>query len=170
MSIKNRELVFTALFISLGVVIPILFHRLGLGSVFLPMFLPILLCGFFVNPAFALLAGFITPFISSFMTGMPPLFPIALMMSLEGASLAGTASLIFNKLKGNVWISLVSALIIQRVVLILFIFAISPFFELPERMLSIAVISSGIPGVILQIVIVPLFVKRFKLYLLRHGS
>ena len=99
---------------------------------------------------------------------MPPLFPFALMMSLEGAALAGSASLLFNKFKRNIWISLFSALIIQRIALVLFIFIISPFFNLPERLLSITVITSGIPGVILQIVIVPLFVARFKSYLLRY--
>jgi len=170
MSTQNRELVFAGLFIALGVVVPILFHQIGLGQVFLPMFLPILLCGFFLNPYIALIVGLITPYVSSFMTGMPPLFPFAVMISFEGAALAGSASMLFNRFKKNIWISLFSALIIQRIILVLFIFAVAPFFELPERLLSITVITSGLPGVILQIIIVPVFVSRLKVYLIKNEA
>jgi len=162
MSTKNRELVFSALFIALGIVIPVLFHQIGLGQVFLPMFLPILLSGFFVSPAFAALVGGITPFISSFMTGMPPFFPFAVMMSLEGMALAGIASFFYRKMKRGIWVSMLSALIIQRIIMVLFVFVVSPFFELPEKLLSVSLITSGIPGLIVQIIIVPIFVSRFK--------
>ncbi|RKY83094.1 ECF transporter S component [candidate division KSB1 bacterium] len=165
MPIRNREIVFSALFISLGVIIPIVFHKFGLGAVFLPMFLPILICGFFVNPKFAITTGFLTPYISSIITGMPPLFPFAFVMSFEGAALSGSASLLFNKLKKNLWISLFLALFFQRVVFVLLIIILAPFFQLPEKWLSITAITSGIPGIILQIAIVPLFVKKFKTYL-----
>ena len=162
MALRNRELVFAALFISLGVVIPIIFHKFGLGMAFLPMFLPLVTCGFFVSPSYALITGFITPYISSFMTGMPPLFPFAFIISLEGAAVASTASLLFNKFQKNLWISLFSALITQRIVLVLAIIALAPFFQLPENWTSIAVLTTGIPGVILQIVLVPVFVSKVR--------
>ena len=55
-----------------------LFHLAGgMGVVFLPMHLPVLLAGFFLGPRFGLLVGIITPLLSSLLTGMPPLLPLA---------------------------------------------------------------------------------------------
>lgn len=43
----TRNIVLSALFIALGIIIPILFHAVGMGSVFLPMHIPVILAGFF---------------------------------------------------------------------------------------------------------------------------
>ena len=40
-----KKLVIAALMIALGVLLPMLFHSLGGGTVFLPMHIPVLLCG-----------------------------------------------------------------------------------------------------------------------------
>lgn len=63
-----REILVGALFAALGVIVPVLFHLVGLGRVFLPMHLPILAAGFFVSPIVAAATGFVTPWVSSFLT------------------------------------------------------------------------------------------------------
>ncbi|MDI6893520.1 MAG: ECF transporter S component [Bacillota bacterium] len=70
-----RNLTRGALFVALGILLPIAFHAVGLGKVFLPMHIPVLLAGFFCSPSVGLLAGMITPLLSAVLTGMPPLAP-----------------------------------------------------------------------------------------------
>ncbi|HID06761.1 MAG TPA: hypothetical protein EYP10_06395, partial [Armatimonadetes bacterium] len=52
-----REIVLAGLFSALGVLLPILFHIVGLGKTFLPMHLPILTLGFLASPATVAAAG-----------------------------------------------------------------------------------------------------------------
>lgn len=61
---------------AIGVVLPIAFHSVGgAGAVFLPMHLPVFFAGMMINPYFAGIVGFITPFVSSALTGMPSFSP-----------------------------------------------------------------------------------------------
>ena len=77
MNSKTKRLVMTALFIALGTIVPQAFHMLGLGpsQVFLPMHLPVMICGSLLGPIAGLICGLITPLLSSVLTGMPPLMP-----------------------------------------------------------------------------------------------
>ena len=60
--------------VALGVVLPIAFHSIpNAGSIFLPMHIPVLLCGLLCGPLYGLLCGILAPLISSFVTGMPPM-------------------------------------------------------------------------------------------------
>ena len=69
---KTRNLVITALMIAAGVILPMAFHGVpNAGKVFLPMHIPVLLCGMVTGPVFGLAAGIITPIVSSLATGMP---------------------------------------------------------------------------------------------------
>jgi len=63
-------------FISLGVLLPIAFHAVGaMGSVFLPMHIPVLMAGLLMGPVIGAGVGALTPVCSSLLTGMPPLMP-----------------------------------------------------------------------------------------------
>ena len=57
---NTRRICWGALFIALGILLPITFHMVGMGKVFLPMHIPILLAGFFCGPAIGAMVGFIT--------------------------------------------------------------------------------------------------------------
>ena len=81
----TRQLTVSGFFIALGLILPMLFHLAGgMGVVFLPMHLPVLLAGFFLGPRFGLLVGIITPLLSSLLTGMPPLLPFPGHTSADG--------------------------------------------------------------------------------------
>ncbi|WDC85415.1 hypothetical protein PL321_08820 [Caloramator sp. mosi_1] len=61
--VKDKKLVLASLFLALGLLIPSIFHMSGLpGNVFLPMHIPVLLCGFILGERYGALIGFITPF------------------------------------------------------------------------------------------------------------
>ncbi len=64
--------ILSPLTIALGVALPHVFHLVGLGPVFLPMFLPLLLVAMTMELPFILLVAITTPIISLAITGMPP--------------------------------------------------------------------------------------------------
>ncbi len=169
-----REILVGSLFAALGVVVPILFHLVGLGRVFLPMHLPILAAGFFVSPVVAAVAGFVTPWVSSFLTGMPPL-PVAVLMSLELPTLAGVASLCYQALKGRfrrsrwigkiiaVWGSTVIAIVARIAVdLLLLAKVVAPLLQLPAGSFGLAAVLAGTLGIVLQLTIVPTVVLAIE--------
>ena len=85
MSNQVKQLTLSAFFLALGLVLPFAFHSFGpqAGTVFLPMHIPVLLCGFVCGPAYGALVGMLTPLLSSALTGMPPLMPTGIAMCLE---------------------------------------------------------------------------------------
>ena len=71
-SIKNMTL--TAVCIALCVVLPIAFHSIpDAGSVFLPMHIPVLICGMICGWPYGFICGVMGPLLSSALTGMPPI-------------------------------------------------------------------------------------------------
>ncbi|MFC1558274.1 ECF transporter S component [candidate division KSB1 bacterium] len=160
---KSREMVTAAIFGALGVIFPVLFHLIGLGSVFLPMYLPIATMGFLVSFPIAVSTGIITPLFSAVVTGMPPFFPpVALVMCIELSVLAGSISLFYRRFKWNIWISLIGAIILSRTIYILILLLVIPLLMLPPEILTIAAVISSIPGIILMAAIVPFAVKTIE--------
>lgn len=174
MTIDTREIIIAALFGAWALVMPVFFHMLGLGGIFLPMLIPLLTMGFIISIPLAALNGFMIPFISSFLTGMPPLYPpLALVMAFEGAALAATASLAYRVLKWNLWISLLLAIAAERIVLAAAAIWIAPVFSFPPFMLSLGSLTASLPGIILMIFIVPIVIKgleKFYSPLRRNGQ
>src|SRR6056297_1422923 len=81
---KTRQMTYAALFLAVSVILPSIFHMSGIdGRIFLPMHLPILLSGFFISPGMAFVVGLLAPFLNTLVSGMPVLFPIAIIMSVE---------------------------------------------------------------------------------------
>jgi len=96
--IQTKKIILSGLLIALGVLIPIFFHMLGAGGpVFLPMHLPVMVTGFLVGPLFGLIVGALTPFISSLLTGMPPLFPMAVLMIFELSAYGFICGFLYEK-------------------------------------------------------------------------
>ena len=72
MSVKTKNLTLSAIFIALGLVLPLLTGQLRqLGNAFLPMHLPVFLCGLIVGPMYGLTIGIILPILRHFTFGMP---------------------------------------------------------------------------------------------------
>lgn len=68
-AIKNMTL--TAVCIALCVVLPIAFHSIpDAGSVFLPMHIPVLICGMICGWPYGFICGLMGPLLSSALTGM----------------------------------------------------------------------------------------------------
>ena len=160
---QTKHFTLSALFMALGVLLPIIFHGLLLGPVFLPMFWPIALAPFFIPTSFAIMVGFLTPIVSTLFTGMPPISPpILQMMVFELIFLAGTISLLYQKTRiGTFWLILIGILV-SRMVLYLSAGLMAPYLGLPSKMVSLYYFLKNIPGVLIMLGMMPLIVYRLK--------
>jgi hypothetical protein len=156
MKINTQQITLIALFIALCMLVPFVFHLVGLGKMFLPMFLPILLAGFIIEFPVAMIVGFLGPWISALATGMPPLFPTAVSMSIEGVVTAGLASYLYHNKRVPFWIGLIIAVITQRLARVAMLLLILPLFGLPAKALSLADFAYSLPGVLLQLILTPI--------------
>lgn len=161
MKITTRQITLASLFIALCVIVPFLFHLVGLGMIFLPMFLPILLAGFLIDFRFAWLVGSLGPLTSSLATGMPPFFPTAISMAAEGMVAAGVASFLFHTPKKSLWLALPVAIVAERITRVIMILLIFPIFGLPAKEWSIVELITTLPGVVLQLILIPLVLFMF---------
>jgi len=171
MKLKNpedmKQIILSGLFAAIAFVLPMIFHLIGLGSIFLPMFLPIVMLAFLVKLRFAMAVCVIVPIFSSLTTSMPPIYPpIFLIMVVELLMICVIISLIYHKLKYPWYVALIASAIVDRLILALMIFILLEIFKVKGLILSSVFILQGIPGICLQFIIVPLFLKLYKL---RYG-
>lgn len=158
------KMVLAALFLSLAYVLPFLTGQIQqIGAMLCPMHLPVLLCGFFVGPVWGGVIGALAPILRSLMLGMPLLYPNAVCMALELLTygfVAGALHRILPRKKPLVYLSLLLAMIAGRIVWggAMFVclgmqgstFTLSAFLA--------GAVTGAIPGILVQIVLVPLLV------------
>ena len=151
----------SAMFVALGVLFPMLFHGVGLGSIFLPMFWPVAAAGFFVPIPMALAVAVITPLISSLFTGMPPISPpIMQIMVLQLAGLAVTIGLLHRNTSFSLFVSLLAGLVVSQVILFVLVIPLAALLGLPPRLASISIVLKGLPGIASMLIALPLLLSR----------
>ena len=70
---QTKNLVTSGMCVALAIVLPMAFHMIpDAGKVFLPMHIPVLLCGLLCGPVYGLGCGILAPLLSHLFTGMPP--------------------------------------------------------------------------------------------------
>jgi len=160
-----KDMVWGGIWGALALLLPLIFHALGLGATFMPMFFPILVAGFTLQWRITLVLSLLIPFISSFTTGMPPLYPpIAPLMCLEFAAMTQIAYWTHQKMRWNIFLSLSLAFLTERGILILYVLAMSDVFHLPGEWLVWPALIKNIPGIILNFIVVPILVKGLDRY------
>lgn len=116
-----KKSIITAVCIALCVVLPQAFHAIpNAGSIYLPMHIPVLLCGLICGWPYGLLCGLAGPALSALITGMPPAAVLPGMM-VECGVYGLTAGLLMQlvrtkRLYADLYISLVAAMLLGRVV------------------------------------------------------
>lgn len=156
-----RNLTSAGLLLAIGLILPHFFTAFGreMGTIFSPMDLTVLLGGLILGWRYGLALGVFTPIISSFLTGMPPL-PIALTMLFQLGAMGLITGLLRNKI--NSFLNLIIAEIIGNL-LYASLFVI--FMGLPTHKffhLLFVVFVIGLPGIILQWIIVPYLYRVLK--------
>jgi hypothetical protein len=158
---KPRTIAYCAIFGAAAMLLPVIFHVFHLGSVFMPMYLPLVTLAFFVGPAPVMLTAFLLPLLSGAITGMPPFYPPkAFIMSIELAMMCGMISAVRTaRPKVNELFILVPVLIFGRFIGIGLIYLTAMFMSLPAEFVAGASILSGWPGIILMIVAIPAIIR-----------
>ena len=163
-----KKITLSAMFMALAFVLPFFTGQIPqIGKMLCPMHIPVLLCGFFCGAPWGMLVGFVTPIFRSSVLGMPMMFPTAVCMAFELATYGFMTGFLHNRLpkkKWSVYVSLVSAMLVGRVI---WGFAMLVCMGLDTTQFGMNAFLSGavttaIPGIILQLVLVPVIVIRLE--------
>lgn len=157
-----KKLVFTAVCAALCLVLPMAFHTVpNAGTIFLPMHIPVLLCGLICGWPYGGVCGIVGPLLSSLVTGMPPAAMLPSMM-VECCAYGFVTGLLMRPLHtkhavADLYISLVSAMVVGRAVAgfakaWIFTPGISPFAWVTTSLVA------GIPGIVIQLILLPMVV------------
>ena len=166
---STLNLVLSAMLLAVGLVRPFLTGQIQqIGNMLLPMHLPVFLCAFVCGWQYACAVGFSLPLIRSLWFGMPMLYPNAIAMSLELAVYGAVAGIIYRLIgRRKVWAvyaAMLPAMLIGRIAwggaqyILLGIkdseFTAGAFFA--------GAVTNAIPGILLQLVLVPAVVGAFN--------
>ena len=162
-----KKMTVTALFIAMGITLPLAFHMIpNAGIVFLPMHIPVLLCGMVCGLPYGLVCGILTPLLSSMITGMPPAAMLPSMLcelSVYGlvTSLLMRYVPISNKI-GRIYTALIGAMVSGR----LFYGVMNALlFRAGNYSLQIwlgTALVSALPGILIQIILIPALVLALQ--------
>ncbi len=166
---RNKKMILAAMFLALGMALPFLTSQVKeIGDSLLPMHLAVMLCGIICGSRYGLVVGLLLPVLRGFCFGMPRLYPNAMWMSPElavyGFSVGFFYSVLPKNRKTSVYISLLGAMLCGRIIwgiLKAVILGVS------EKQFTIAMfVAEGfvdaIPGIILQLLLIPLIVSLVK--------
>lgn len=161
---STKKLVYAAMLLAVAILLPSITGNIPkVGNALCPMHIPVLLCGFICGWPWGLAVGFIAPLLRSVLFGVPPIIPKGLSMAMELATYGIVAGVMFKRLPqraGNIYLTLITAMLCGRVVWglmrALLANATGEPFTLP--MFVAGGFTTAIPGIILQIIAIPLII------------
>lgn len=165
---KSYPMILSAMFLALALVLPFLTGQLQqIGNALCPMHIPVILCGFFCGPWYALAVGFVAPLLRFVLFGMPPLVPIGIPMSFELATYGVATGILYRvlpKKKVYIYVALVLAMLTGRIVwgvvkVIMYGLGQSEF---GWTAFMAGAFINAIPGIIIQIILIPILVMILK--------
>lgn len=165
---STKNMVTAAVFLALGMVLPFFTGQIPtIGSMLLPMHIPVLICGYVCGWQWGLLVGLIVPILRSMTLGMPPMMPVAAAMAFELAAYGASTGLLYEKLEKNtisIYISLIGAMIFGRIVWGLVSMVL---YGIMGNAFSVQIFLSGallkaVPGIILQLVLITVIIITLR--------
>ena len=174
------KIVLSGAFIAIGWILPFVTGQIPeIGSMLLPMHLPIFIAAIILGQWYGLAIGMIVPITRSLIFTMPPLYPGALGMMFELGAYGFITGFLFNvvfknfrKSKGGLiaatYASIVPAMIIGRGIwgLARLFLALIPGKSFTFAMFIAGAFVDAWPGIVIQLVLIPLIVFAFQSVLL----
>lgn len=166
---KIKHLTITGMLLAIGILLPFATsHGMGIpGTLLLPMHIPVLLCGFLCGPMYGALLGTMLPILNCILTGMPTAYPMAPIMVAELTTYGFVSGILFQKTRLHrktygVYVALFGAMLCGRVAYGL-MFQILMALSGSLRALTVsAAIVTGIPGILIQFLLIPSIVLVLK--------
>lgn len=164
---KTTKLVLSAVFIALGLTLPFLTAQMqDIGNAFLPMHIPVLLCGLFCGAGYGAAVGFILPLLRSVLFSMPPMYPVAICMAFELCTYGLVIGLLADKKTGIGWMytSLITAMVAGRLVWGL---VSAVVWGMGGKTFTVSMFLAGafleaVPGIVIQLVLIPVLVQAIR--------
>ena len=161
-NLNTKKLAYAALFLALCLVLPMLTGQIPqIGSMLLPMHIPVLLCGLVCGWQYGAVVGFVAPLLRSVLFGMPPMYPVAIAMAFELLTYGLAIGLVYRRMaqKGaaGVYAALLTAMAAGRLVwgvaeVVLLGLGGKAFTA--QTFLAGALLNA-VPGIIVQLVLIP---------------
>ncbi len=157
-----KKMVYTAICSALCVILPLAFHSVqNAGTIFLPMHIPVLLCGLICGWPYGLACGILGPCLSSLITSMPPAVMLPSMM-VECAMYGCVTGLMMQYVRTgkttlDLYIGMVTAMAAGRVIAGFAKAWIFGMVDAPFAWVTTSLVA-GIPGIVIQLVLIPILV------------
>lgn len=161
---STKSMVTAALCLALCMVLPFLTGQVPqIGNMLCPMHFPVLVCGFVCGPLYGAAVGFAAPLFRYALFGMPPILPTGFAMCFELAVYGGVSGLLYRllpKTRMNILVSLIAAMSAGRVCwgIVRVILTSAGQYAFTWQAFMAGAFLNAIPGIVLQIVIVPVIV------------
>lgn len=171
-NVTLRNTVLSAMFLALSFVLPFFTGQIQqIGSMLLPMHIPIILCSLFCSYKYGFLVGLIAPVMRSAIFNMPPMYPTAIAMSVKLAVMGFLVGFIYKKMKkkniASLYISLIFSILISRLFWAAAMCALLGVGEggFTLSMFFTMAFAKAFPGILLQLILVPtiVYLKENKL-------
>lgn len=168
-----KRLVLSAMFMALGLILPFISGQLQqVGTMLLPMHIPVLLCGLICGWQYGAVVGFVLPLLRYSLFGMPPIYPMGISMAFELAAygaVIGICRKIFRRKKWfataseskryilDIYFSLVVSMICGRIVWGLVRYALASVTRqaFTWQMFVAGAFVTAIPGIVIQLILIP---------------
>ena len=159
----------SGMFLALAYVMPFITGQIPeIGKMMLPMHIPVLLCGFICGAPYGLVVGATAPLLRSLTLGMPPILT-AVTMTFELAAYGFMTGILYKSLpkkKINIYVSLVGAMVVGRLVEGFASYCVYQMgFDVKPLTLEVfwaSTVVNAIPGIIIQIVFVPVIIMLLE--------
>lgn len=161
--LQLRKLTYAALFLAIALVLPFLTGQIPqIGSMLCPMHIPALLCGFVCGWPWGLAVGFAAPLLRSVIFGMPPIFT-AISMAFELGVYGMSAGIFYHILPKKTWaiyVSLLISMVLGRIAwgIIRFVLSGLQNTQFNLSLFLTGAVTSAVPGIILQLILIPIIV------------
>lgn len=154
-----KKMTLSSVCIALCVVLPVAFHAIpDGGSIFLPMHIPVLICGMLCDWPYGLACGLMGPLLSSLITGMPPA-PVLPAMMVECGTYGAVSGLMLKVVRsGKTYVDLYAALVVAMIAGRVVSGIAKALIFSPGMAVSAWVTASfvtALPGILVQLVFLP---------------
>lgn len=156
-----QNLVTTAMLMAVGIVLPFFTGQIPqIGSMLLPMHIPVLVCGLICGWQYGGIVGFLLPLLRYVLFGMPPM-PNGIAMAFELAAYGAVSGFLYNRSRWQCIVSLYRSLIIAMIagrviwgiVQVVMLGMTGNAFT--WQMFMAGAFLNAVPGILLQLVFIP---------------
>lgn len=166
---RLKKYVISAMFLGLCLVLPFLTGQIkSVGNMLLPMHIPVMLTGLICGPFYGLVVGFIAPVLRSAIFGMPHMYPNAIAMAFELLTYGGVVGFLYSRSKWNcvralyrcMIISMLAGRVVWGIAEVILLGIGNGGFTF--GMFIAAAFLNAVPGIILQLIVIPVIMVALK--------